>query len=172
MESISKRIRRKFWVLYHLGKAGFNEEELAKVYRTCLLPIFDYCAVVYHPMLTDNQDQLLERLQRQALKVIFGTGHTYTEMRRKADITTLRQRRIDLSDKFASKCLKSERFCHWFRENQGGRRSSREPGEKYEEEFARCLRYFNSPLFFMRRRLNWKPGLPYWERHRERRSRK
>ena len=92
-------------------------------------------------------------------------------MRRIADITTLRQRRVALSDKFAEKCAASDRFGHWFRLNQKGRRSSRGQGEKYEEEFARCQRYYNSPLFYMRRRLNGKEGLPYWERHRERRAR-
>ena len=97
-------------------------------------------------------------------------GFTYTEMRNKADITTLRQRRIVLSDKFAVKCTKSDRFSHWFRGNQSSGRSSRGAGKKYKEEFARCLRYYNSPLFFMRRHLNGKEGLPYWEHHRERRA--
>ena len=91
-------------------------------------------------------------------------------MRNKAGITTLRQRRIDLSDKFAAKCLDSERFQDWFPLRRAGRRSSR-GGEKYEESFARCKRLFNSPLFYMRRRLNGKQGLDYWERHRDRRSR-
>ena len=116
-------------------------------------------------MLNDDQDQLLERLQRQALKVAYGTGISYTEMRVKAGISTLRQRRIDLSDKFAAKCIDGDRFRHWFPERRASRGSRR--GEKYEEFFARCKRYYNSPLFFMRRRLNGKPGLPYWERHRE-----
>ena len=46
-------------------------------------------------------------------------------MRKMADVTTLRQKRIDLSDKFAAKCAKSERFGHWFPENQKHRHSSR-----------------------------------------------
>ena len=121
-----------------------------KVYKTIIRPVFDYCAVVYHSLLNDNQDQLLERLQRQALKVIYGVSFSYTEMRTKAGVTTLRQRRIDLCDKFAAKCLKSDRFRHWFRENQKCRRSSRGSvaGEQYEEEFARCLRYYNSCLLY------------------------
>ena len=171
VEALRRRFYSHWWILYHLKHHGFNEEELVRIYKTVVRPVFDYCAVVYHPLLNDNQDQLLERLQRQALKVIFGVGATYTEMRDRAGITTLRQRRITLSDKFAAKCAKSERFSHWFRENQSSRRSSRGAGEKYEEQFARCLRYYNSPLFFMRRRLNGKEGLPYWERHRERRAR-
>ena len=38
VDALCKRMRQKFWVLYHLKKMGFTEEELAKVYRTCLLP--------------------------------------------------------------------------------------------------------------------------------------
>ena len=64
---LCKKIRQKYWVLYHLRKAGFSDEELAQVYRTCILPVADYCAVVYHPALTDEQDQVVERLHAGAL---------------------------------------------------------------------------------------------------------
>ena len=171
VDSLQRRFFSQWWILYHLKHHGFNTEELVWIYKTVIRPVFDYCAIVYHPLLTDDQDQLLEWLQRQALKVIFGTEYTYTVMRQWANIQTLRQRRIELSDKFAAKCAKSDRFGHWFRENQSQRKSSRNGGEKYQEEFARCQRYYNSPLFFMRRRLNGKQGLEYWARHRERRAR-
>ena len=171
VESLRRWFFSQWWILYHLKHHGFNREELVTVYKSIIRPVFDYCAVVYHALLTDDQDQLLERLQRQALKVIYGAGHTYTEMREMAGITTLRQRRVTLCDKFAAKCADSDRFGHWFRLNQNPRRSSRGTGEKFAEEFARCKRYYNSPLFFMRRRVNGKVGLEYWERHRERRQR-
>ena len=61
------RMRSTAWVLRHLKLAGFTEIELATVYRTVVRPILDYCAVVYHPMLTDEQDQMVERLQAQAV---------------------------------------------------------------------------------------------------------
>ena len=72
VEALCKRFRRKYWVLYHLRKAGFTDDELARVYRTCLLPVADYCQVVYHPGLTDEQDQAIERLQAGALRCIYG----------------------------------------------------------------------------------------------------
>ena len=167
--SLKKRFYERWWSLYHLKHHCFTKEELVTVYKTCIRPVFDFCAVVYHPLLNDKQDQQLERLQRQALKIIFGTNISYTEMRRMAGIETLRQRRINLSDKFAGKCAGSEKFGHWFPEKRAARGGRF--GEKYVEEFARCERLFNSPLFYMRRRLNGKTGLEYWERHRERRSR-
>ena len=77
---LTKRVRRKFWVLYHLRRAGFTNEELAKVYRTCILPTLDYCSVVYHSSLTDEQDQTLEGLQAAALRCIYGYEVPYLSL--------------------------------------------------------------------------------------------
>ena len=165
VDALSKRIRRKFWVLYHLKRAGFSEEELAKVYRTCLLPILEYCSVVYHPLLTDEQDQAVERLQSSALRCIYGYSTSYARMRELAGVQTLRHRRIQASDKFAEKCLGHSRFSAWFPAKAVGRRGLRKKGEEYLEEFARCNRLKNTPIFFMRRRLNGKEGKSYGQRN-------
>ena len=83
VEALQIRMRNTAWVLRHLKIAGFTEQELAVVYRTVVRPVLDYCAVVYHPMLTDEQDQIIERLQARALKNIYGFKDSYAEMREK-----------------------------------------------------------------------------------------
>ena len=168
VDVIRRRFRQRYWILLHLKRFGFDQEELAQVYRTVVRPIADYCAVVYHSMLTDAQDEDLDRCQAHALRCIYGMGVSYSEMRRRAGVTTLRQRRIEQCDKFAEQCLKSERFSGWFPLKTG--RVSRRAGEKYSEHFARCERLKNTPLFFMRRRLNGKGGKEYGQRNRERRE--
>ena len=95
VQALQKRFRRQYWTLYHLRKAGFTNDELAKVYRTVILPLADYCQVIYHSMITDKQDQAIERLQARALKCIYGPYPSYAEMRKMAGVTTLRQRRIE-----------------------------------------------------------------------------
>ena len=60
------------WILRHLREAGFNESELVKVYQTEIRPVHNYMCEVYHAMLTDEQDERIERMQSQALKSIFG----------------------------------------------------------------------------------------------------
>ena len=97
-------------------------------------------AAVYHPMLNDEQDQILERLQAQALRCIYGPYATYATMREKAEVTTL----------IAVKCINSSRFKHWFPLRVSGRSGNR-GGDKYLEKYARCDRLKNSPLFDMRR---------------------
>ena len=66
------KIRQRTWALRHLAKVGFSSEELVKVYQCSILPLADYCAPAYHSMLTDEQDQLLERAQIAALRSIYG----------------------------------------------------------------------------------------------------
>ena len=160
-----KKVRQKYWVLYHLRKLGFSEEELVMVYKSNLLPVFDYCCPVYHSLLTDIQDQALEAAQVGALRGIFGYGLSARKLREKAGISTLRQRRIELTDKFAVKCAASERFAAWFPIREG-RSSGRNAGLKYREDFAKCDRLRNSPLFYMRRRLNGKEGKAYGQRNK------
>ena len=86
-------------------------------------------------------------------------------MRELADLTTLRERRIEHCDKFAMKCVDSDRFSHWF-PPVTGRRSARNK-EEYQEDYARCKRLYDSPLYYMRRRLNGKPGRTYGERNKQ-----
>ena len=115
-------------------------------------------------MLTDKQDEELERLQATALRYIYGYGLPYSRMREMSGLATLRQRRIEAADKFARSCLGSRRFSRWFPENPQTRRSRHTL--HYKEELARCDRLKNSPLFYMRRRFNGKAGKTYGQRYR------
>ena len=119
--SLKKKMRRRYWVLIHLKKFGFTEKELAKVYRTIVRPVMDHCCVVYHSMLTDAQDEELDRLQAHALRYIYGKDMSYKKMREKSGVPTLRARRQELCDKFAAKCLKSTCFSGWFPERRRAR---------------------------------------------------
>ena len=130
----------------------------------------DHCCVVYHSFLTDAQDKELDRLQAHALRYIYGKDLSYSCMRRLAGVTTLRERRVELCDKFAGKCLKNTDFEHWFPARVGRRSARSNNSEKYEEKFARCDHLKNYPLFFKRRRLNGKVGKKYRKWHEDRRS--
>ena len=158
------RMRDTVWILRHLGLAGFNKEELARVYKTVVRPVLDYGAVIYHPMLTDEQDQIVERLQAQALKSIYGYKESYARMREMAGVTTHRARRIELCDTFTNRAAANPRFAAWFpvRTARSGRH-----GEQYRELNARTDRLYNSPIFYYRRRLNGKPGKNYGQRNKE-----
>ena len=170
--NVRKKFRQRFWTLWNLKRNGFTEEELVTVYKSSIRPVVDYLDVVYHSMLTDDLDEELDRLQNQALKIIFGPRFAGQRiggqrLRALAGITTLRSRRVEHCDKFASKCASSPRFEHWFPLKMSRARTRGAGGEKYLETFARCNRLRDSPVHFFRRRLNGKVGKIYGERYRE-----
>ena len=164
VEETVKKMRQRSWFLRNLARAGFNTPELVEVYRSVILPIADYCAPAYHSMTTDANDQMLENAQIGALRCIFGYELSARALRQTAGLKTLRERRIELTDKFAQKAVSDPKFCHWFPKKTG--RTSTRRGEIYEEKFAKCERLRNSPLYYMRRRLNGKEGKVYGERNK------
>ena len=167
VESITKKFRTRFWTLRNLKNSGFSEEELVTVYKTMIRPVADYACAVYHSSLTDEQDEQLDRLQNHALKCIFGPM-SGRKLREKAGLTTLRARREQICDKFATKLSVNPLFTHWFplKETRSSGRSAVKQ-EIYKEEKARCDRLKNSPLYYFRRRLNGKPGKIYGKRNEE-----
>ena len=152
VNAICRKMRSRTWMLRHLHHNGFDQDELLKIYRSCILPCHDYCSNVYHSSLTLSQTVVLKRLQAKALKAIYGYEPSYRQLIEKSGLTTLRARREDRELVFARKFASSARFRQWF-PHQPPRRATRAPN-LYLEEFARCNRYYNSPLFSMRRKLN------------------
>ena len=79
-----------------------------------ILPVADYCDVVYHSLLPDELDEELKRMQCHALRCIYGPKISGRKMRAMAGLTTLRERRVAHCDAFASKCVDSRRYNAWF----------------------------------------------------------
>ena len=165
IESLKKKFRQRYWVLRHLKKNGFSPEELLRVYTSMVRPVADYMQEIYHSMLTDSQDEQIDRLQTHALRVIYGSSLSARRLRDLSGLPTLRSRRIEQCDKFARKCFDSDRFHHWFPLKEKTR--STRAGDEFREDYARCKRLYDSPLFYMRRRMNGKEGKKYGERYKE-----
>ena len=165
IEVLTRRFRQRYWILRHLKHSGFSQEDLVKVYTSIIRPVADYMCEVYHSMINDRQDECIERLQNHALKCIYGTQFSGRRLREMAGLTTLRDRRIEATDKFASKCADSDRFYEWFPEVE--RQRTTRNRDTYVEQYARCDRLYYSPLYYMRRRLNGKQGKTYGKRNEE-----
>lgn len=69
IESIAEKYKKKKWMLYHLRDAGFKDTHVFKLYCCYLRSMIEYCSP-----LNQGQDLYLERLQRHALRVCFGSG--------------------------------------------------------------------------------------------------
>ena len=168
VEAVKRGIRSRLWTLRNLKNSSFSEDELVQVYTTMIRLVADYAAVVYHSSMTDEQDEAVDNLQNAALKMIYGPGLSARKMRSLSGLTTLRERREALCDKFAEKCVNMPLFSDWF-VHKNTRSSSRitKNKELFKETTARCERLRNSPLHFFRRRLNGKPGKICGKRNEE-----
>ena len=152
IDMLCRKFRRKVWTLRHLRKNNFSEDELLKVYKSNIRPTIEYSAPIYHPMLTAEQSNRIERLQYFALKNIYGFAYSHRELIELSSLPSLQQRRVDMTKKFAQKTLSNGRFKEWFPMRRTG--TKRKKAETFLELPARTDRRRNSPIFHYRRLLN------------------
>ena len=154
--SINK-FSKAIWALNHLKRARMDIKVLTEVYKVMLRPLLEYCAVVYHSMLTFEQTCDLERQQKRALRIIYGFGHSSEKLLELAGVETLEERRVKACEDFAAKLASSDRFASLFPLNAVPDCTANTRSRKtYQESFARTARLFNSPLYYMRRNMNEK----------------
>lgn len=152
LNALKMSFRTKTWTLRHLKQSGFTEDELKRFYTTNIRPSLEYSSVVYHSMMTQEQEHDLEMQQSRALKNIYGHTYSYERLIQISGLQTLKQRREDACFKFASKMATNPRFAAWFPKRTTRTRSGQD--DEYVEFRARTNRRMRSPLFYYRRILN------------------
>ena len=154
VKEIKRKFRARFWALIYLRKAGFKNKELFDLYCVFVRPIIEFCSVVYHSLLTAQQAEELERLQRQAIKLSYGWDRSYQEICASQNIQTLEERRKLAVDRFVCKAAENPRFAEqWFPLRMEAGHEIRDR-RIFHETCARTERYHKSPLANMRRRAN------------------
>ena len=98
----------------------------------------------------------LEKVQRQALRIVYGPNTNLNELIDSGKIETLKTRREKKCLDFAIKASVSERFgSKWFCKNRVDGREVRDTTRKrYVERFTRNERMKNNPICYMTRLLN------------------
>ena len=78
------------------------EKHLLHFYTTVIRPILEYCAPVWHYVLTRTQAQQLKAIQKRAIHVILNLsrGMSYSSMLFAMDLESLTDRRENLSRNF------------------------------------------------------------------------
>ena len=93
-------------------KADVADLDLTVAYSTILRPIIEYASQLYHSMLTSEQSQKIEGLQRRALRIITGPGTSFQAALEILGLGKLSERRIKLCQKFALKTENDPRYNH------------------------------------------------------------
>ena len=153
VKTLRKEYATKAWAIRNLKRAKIKPTSLVMIYCSLLRSSIEYAVPVYAHFLTNEQSQIIERLQMQTLKTIFGFELSYRECIEKSGLERLDTRRERLVKNFAIKTSENPRWSNWFPLQKSPTYDLRRP-KKFREEFAAKERLRISPIFAMRRILN------------------
>lgn len=109
-ETIKKAAKRLYF-LTQLKRAKVPSPELVNFYVACIQSVLLYGRQVYHYSLPNYLSLSLERVQKRALKIIYGYDNHYREVLQMAELKTLRDRREDLCLKFFNNIVSNPLDC-------------------------------------------------------------
>ena len=75
IDNMVKKANKKLFMLRSLKKFGFDQDELITVYKSYVRPVIEYCDVVWHSGLSNNQINDLERIQKRACRTMLGFNY-------------------------------------------------------------------------------------------------
>ena len=139
------------WMLRRLKKLGASQKILIDIYNKHIRSILEYAVPVWGSLLTNENCDDIERVQKCAYTIIFGHSSS-TKLLMKSKNVTLSERRTLLFKKFAVQSASSENFSTWFRKRPQIV-NTRKPNT-YVEVPARCERWMSSPIPMMTTYLN------------------
>ena len=148
-----EKYRKRAWIVRHLKKAGVSQRDLVQIYYSMVRSVLEYASGAFHTLLTKEESDELERLQRMSLKTIFGHHLSYGEILQQNGIQTLEERRSLAFDKLCIKLANNPRYKEWLPEQEVCHYDLRRE-LVYREKFARTERLYKSPMYTIRRRLN------------------
>ena len=128
---------------------GASKETLIDIYRLFCRSVLEFGAPVWSGGLTKGNREDIERVQRNALKIVFGVNSDYKECLLELEEDTLKDRREKLCLRFAENCTKDAKFSKWFKTGIKTRTRI-----LYSEPEAKTRRYRNSAIPYLTRLLN------------------
>jgi len=120
---ICKKVNKKLFILCKLKQFGVKKEKLLTAWKVLLRPITEYAAPLWHSGLTQGDTNKLERLQKTTIGLITGVSYvdnkryykvkgndvSYDNAQIHYELSTMADRREDLTYKFGLDTYKNER---------------------------------------------------------------
>ena len=149
-----KRANARMRLLHKLVDFGVPQEDLITIYILYVRSILEQSCQVWHSSLTLENFQDLERVQKNALKIILQQDYiSYSNALDETGLTSLFERRSKLCLKFAKASLKHPEMSKMFPLNDAENLNTRFR-EKFKVTKANTERLKNSAIPFMQRLLN------------------
>ena len=144
---------KRLWAIIKLKKAGISNEDILHFFFMKIRSVLESNCPVFHSMLTEENSDDIERLQKIVLRVILTDKYSsYEQACSLLNVQTLKKRRKELCLKFSLKILKNDKFKDFFQLNQNINNVRSQ--EKFTVPFAHTSRYQNSPKVYLTNLLN------------------
>ena len=102
-------------MLTKLKYVGTPRDDLIDVYNLYIRSILEYCSVVWHSTLTEQQNTDIENVQKLCMKIILGSEYrNYCQALKMCNLEELRKRRESRCLKFRLKSLLHPIHCQLF----------------------------------------------------------
>ena len=150
---LRKANSRKYFILI-LKRLGVGLPDLVKCYCTFVRPPLEYAVPAWHSGLTTQQSLLLERVQKQTLKILLPAA-SYDQACAITGLDCLDNRKVELCRRFAMDLINSKAFFDWCppRRRNCHQRYLRN-NEKLSVMLSKSKRFSNSPIAYMTTLLN------------------
>ena len=153
--NLTSRAYSRLWTLRRLKALGTPIEEILDTYYKQVRSVLELAVPVWHPGLTVQDSNAIERVQKAALAIILGESyHSYKHALYSLDVKPLNERRQTLCLSFALRTSKNPKFEHWFSPNGTGIGTTPRGHTKYRPVWTRTDRYKRIPLPFLTDLLN------------------
>lgn len=155
-KEILKRAYARVSMLTKLKYAGVNIEDLLHNYKQFVRVMLEYCSVVWHSSLTEQQSRSLERCQSVCLRVILGDNFiSYEAALEITGLQKLSERRQSRCLGYGLKSIKHPENKRFFPENPNLNLTlSARQREPYIVNFARTKIYQQSAIPYIQKLLN------------------
>ena len=152
-ESIVKKANTRMIMLQKLYDFDLPTDEMLNIYTLYIRSLVEYCCVVWHSSITEEDCASIERVQKTALRIILKEDYNdYSSALQLTGLERLKDRRTQLSLSFAKKCLKNKASKNLFPENV--KLVNTRQHEKYFVTPARTERLAKSAIPYLQRLLN------------------
>ena len=153
---ICKKAYARVTMLTKLKYAGVDAVELINIYILYIRSVLEYCCVVWHSTLTEDQRKAIERVQKTCLKVILGQEYQdYSQALNYCGLISLEERREQRCLRFALKCLTHPVHNRMFPVNpQIYKEIPTRNQEHFAVNMAKSESYRKSAIRYIQRKLN------------------
>ena len=142
-------------ILRRVSSFGAPIEDLKVIYVLFIRSLLEQSATVWHSSLTKENIEDLERVQKNALRIILQNKYkSYEKSLVKLGMERLEDRREKLCLNFAKKCIKNPKTAHMFPLNKKAHNMKTRNPEKYQIQHALNDRLKCSPVIYMQNLLN------------------